>query len=187
KSLGTKLVIGSGWSLLDAPRVVLWTTERASYGRLSRLITLGRRRAPKGEFHLSFEDLAEYADGLMAGIALDVHDPTAANFDELSRQLGRYRELFADRCYLLGELYCGPNDGERLARIAQLSHKSGVPLVAAGDVHYHQRYRLALQDVLTAIRLRCTVTEAGEHLFPNAERCLKTVEQMQARFAAYPE
>src|SRR5919112_513638 len=68
KTLGTKLVIGAELTLLDAPRVVLWTTDRASYARLSRLITLGRRRAPKGEFHLSFDDLAEYAPGLMAGV-----------------------------------------------------------------------------------------------------------------------
>ena len=68
KPLQLKLLIGSEIDLLDAPPVVLWTTDRASYGRLARLITHGRRQAPKGEFHLSFDALAPYAEGLLCGV-----------------------------------------------------------------------------------------------------------------------
>ena len=65
--------------------------------------------------------------------------------------------------------------------------RRGVPLVAAGDVHYHVPERQALCDVLTAIRHGCTVAEAGEHLFPNAQRHLKSPEEMAALFADAPE
>ncbi len=68
KQLQLKLIIGAEIDLRDAPPVVLWTTDRASYGRLARLITHGRRQAPKGEFCLSFDELAGYAAGLMCGV-----------------------------------------------------------------------------------------------------------------------
>src|SRR3954464_7822121 len=68
RQLELKLIIGAEIHLLDAPPAVLWTTDRASYGRLARLITCGRRQAPKGEFHLTFDELAEYSQGLLCGV-----------------------------------------------------------------------------------------------------------------------
>jgi error-prone DNA polymerase len=99
----------------------------------------------------------------------------------------RYRDVFGDGCYLLAELHRGPDDRQYLERLVQLSRQTGVPLAAAGDVHYHVPERNALCDVLTAIRHGCTVAAAGEHLFPNAERYLKSPEEMAALFAAAPE
>ena len=68
KELQFKLLIGAEIDLVDAPSVVLWTTDRASYGRLARLITTGRRQATKGEFRLSFDELAGYSAGLLCGV-----------------------------------------------------------------------------------------------------------------------
>ena len=48
--------------------VLLWATDRKSYGNLSQLITVGRRRAPKGECWLSFDDIAHHSEGLLAGV-----------------------------------------------------------------------------------------------------------------------
>src|SRR5207253_2753895 len=67
KEVGLPLVIGAEITPTDAPPVVLWATDRASYGRLCRLITRGRRQAPKGECALTLQDIAEFADGLIAG------------------------------------------------------------------------------------------------------------------------
>ena len=47
KPLGLKLLIGAEITPLDAPPVALWATDRAAYGRLSRLITLGRRSSQR--------------------------------------------------------------------------------------------------------------------------------------------
>src|SRR5262245_19001912 len=67
KDVGLKLVIGSEIAPRDAPPVVLWAIDRAGYGRLGRLITVGRRRAAKGECELTLDDVAEHAEGLAAG------------------------------------------------------------------------------------------------------------------------
>ena len=68
KEVDLPLVIGAEITPADAPPVVLWATDRASYGRLCRLITRGRRQAPKGECVLALEDVAEFAEGLIAGV-----------------------------------------------------------------------------------------------------------------------
>jgi error-prone DNA polymerase len=187
KQLGLKLLIGAEITLVDAPPLVLWASDRASYGRLSRLITCGRRRAEKGEFLLRFDDLAAHEAGLLAGVLLPQLEPMAPTGQEQRRSLHRYRELFGDRCYALAELHRGPDDERLLASWLKLSHASGVPLAAAGDVHYHDRSRLALQDVLTAIRLGSTVDQIGDVRFANAERCLKPVDDLAARFRLAPQ
>src|SRR5262245_54617664 len=61
KKAGLKLVIGAEVALADAGTVLLWALDRAGYGRLCRLLTRGRRLAPKGECHLAFADVAEHA------------------------------------------------------------------------------------------------------------------------------
>ena len=98
-----------------------------------------------------------------------------------------YRDLFADRCYLLAELHRGPDDRRKLARLREISRQTRIPLVAAGDVHYHVAERAALCDVLTAIRHGSTVAEATRHLFANAQRHLKSPAEMAALFADVPD
>jgi error-prone DNA polymerase len=175
KGFGLKLLIGAEITPIDAPAIVLLATDRAAYGRLSRLITLGRRNAPKGECRITFDDVACYAEGLLAG----VFDQQATLAD-----LSRYREVFPDRCYRLIELHRGPKDQCYLEENLQLAKRAGIPPVASGGVLFHQPERQPLCDVLTAVRAGCTVAEAGERLFPNAERYLKCHEQITEQFAS---
>ncbi len=207
KEVGVPLVIGAEITPSDAPPVVLWATDRASYGRLCRLITRGRRSAPKGECALVLEDIAEFADGLIAGVtewrdarreAREeelVHGPWSVVRSKKATDDGQrttdtltYHEIFRDRCYLLAELTRGADDRARLAKLQALSHQTGVPLVAAGDVHYHVPGRMVLFDVLTAIRHGTTVAAAeGTLLFPNAQRHLRSVEEIRELFADAPD
>src|SRR5262249_30256682 len=90
---------------------------------------------------------------------------------------------FPDRAWLAAELHRGPNDSEKLKQLQALSKHSGLPLVAAGDVHMHLRSRRRLQDALTAIRLGKPVARCGKALYPNGERHLR----LRARLAQiYP-
>src|SRR3989442_15868090 len=82
-------------------------------------------------------------------------------------------KAFPGNAWIAVELHCGPNDRARLNSLKELSRRSGLPLVAAGDVHMHLRSRRRLQDLLTAIRLRRPVEECGHHLFSNAESHLR--------------
>jgi len=182
RELGLKLLIGAEVTPADAPAAVLLATDRAAYGRLCRLLTAGRRRAPKGECHLSFTDVAQQAEGLLACIPL-------AQLIEQGRTaaLRRYRDVFGDRCYALAELHLGPEDARQLEKMQELARRVKAPLAAANDVHYHRTERRYLQDVLTAIRHGCTVAELGDRMFPNAERFLKSPDEMDTLFAACPD
>ncbi len=105
----------------------------------------------------------------------------------VTSQLCKYRDVFGDHCYLLAELHNGPDDERRLAEYVRLSRETHVPLVAAGDVHFHLPARLPLQHVMTCIRHGVTLAEAGSLLFPNAERCLQPFERIATKFSEMPD
>src|SRR5579871_2035445 len=99
KTDGFKLVIGAEIAPQDSLPVLLYASDLAAYGRLSRLITRGRRAAPKGEALLYFQDVAEHADGLLAAVLAPSDSP-----DDVLRTLALYREAFAGRCHLAAAL-----------------------------------------------------------------------------------
>ena len=88
--------------------------------------------------------------------------------------------LFPNRLWLAAHLHRGPDDDARRAAIASFAERCGLRVVACGDVHMHVRGRRGLQDVLAALRFRCTVREAGRRLFPNGERHLRTRQALAA-------
>jgi error-prone DNA polymerase len=183
KKVGLKLLVGAEITPTDAPAVLLYAPDLPAYGRLSTLITRGRRNAPKGECRLTFADVAEHADGLLAAVVPERPLARAACPDGLSR----YRDVFAGRCYLMAGLHHGPNDEADLRRLVRLAGRARLPLVAGNDVHYHDPGRRPLQDVLTAVRHGVTVAELGALRYPNAERHLKSPAEMAALFAGHTQ
>lgn len=159
-----KLIVGTEVRLEAGPKLVLLAASRAGYGRLCALITRARMRAPKGGYRLEAADL----DGLDECLALLIPDGQS-DFEHASF-LAR---SFPGRAWIAAELIAGPDDAARLVALRETGRQSGLPLVAAGDVHMHVRRRHALQDVLTAIRLGVVVSSAGAALHPNAERHLR--------------
>src|SRR5262249_15620143 len=154
----------------DAPPMLLYPTDRAAYGRLARLITLGCRNAEKGECRLSLKDVAEHAQG-MTGIM--VPPPNIRVFRTWVEQPPHIlKEAFGPRLYAAVELHLSVHDDERRERLIAFEKRHGVPLVACNDVYYHTLERRMLQDVLVCIREACTLETAGRRLHPNAERRL---------------
>ncbi len=201
KAAGLKLLIGAEVTPIDAPPVVLLATDRAAYGGLCRLLTRGRRNAPKGECLLTLDDISEHCRGLLACIVLKqflaVQPPShrgclAASHSHRAENvsvdvLHKYSEIFCDRCYGLAELHHGPDDRLLLAQMQQVANQHRLPLVAANDVYYHEPQRRFLADVLAATRAGCTVAELGHRRFPNAERHLKSYAQMAELFTGCPQ
>ena len=182
KQAGLRLIVGARLDFTDAPSLLVFPQHRAAYGGLSQLITRGRRRAEKGTCILRFADLLEAHEGLLF-VALGEATPGGEFHDHLVR----CRARFGDRCYLAAHhLYRG-DDAARLARRAALSEATGVPLLATNDVRFHEPGRRALMDVLTCIREHCTIDQAGGRLAANAERHLKSGDEMARLFRATPE
>ena len=165
RELHLQLIVGSEIRIEDGLKLVLLAANREGYGNLCALITRGRTRGDKGSYRLTRDDLNE---GLPGCLALLV--PAA----EIDREAACFvAERFPRRAWIAAGLFCGPNDKTRLTQLYELGKSSGLPLVAAGDVHMHVRSRRPLQDVLTAIRLGVPVRQAGYALHPNAERHLR--------------
>ncbi len=168
KEAGLKFIIGSEFTLADGLKLVLYATDRASYGDLAQLITRGRRNAAKGSYSLTRDDVSQLAARCPA-----LWIPPAAG-EFLAADARWFADVFAGRAWIAAELHARSGDRARLARLQALSGETGVPLAAAGDVHMHARARRALQDTLTAIRLRTPLTECGYGLFGNGERHLRS-------------
>ncbi|MGE0724549.1 MAG: error-prone DNA polymerase [Alphaproteobacteria bacterium] len=184
RDAGIPLVVGTRLDLRDGPGLVALPTDRAAYGRLARLLTLGKRRAPKGECHLDWQDAVAAADGMIL-LAVPPADPRPPQaFAEALRDLARHRR--GSVFLAASHLYRG-DDAVRLQHLADLAAAAGAPMVATNDVHYHVPSRRALQDVLTCIREGCTIEAAGWRLFANAERHLKSPAEMARLFRRHPQ
>src|SRR5437899_1755898 len=78
KTIGIRLVVGCRLDLRDGTSLLAFPEDRAAYGRLCRLLTLGKRRAPKGECHLDYADLVAHGDGqIVVVLAPEPTDMTA--------------------------------------------------------------------------------------------------------------
>ena len=181
REMELRFIPGARLDLEDGPSLLCLPVSRKGYGRLARLITLGRRRAPKGECRLHREDVVEAA-GEQVFIALPPEVPGPG----FAERLAWYRERLDAPLFLAATCSHRGNDVRRLAALASLSETERVPLVATGDVHQHIPERRRLHDLLTCIRERCTIDTAGWRLAANAERHLKSPAQMAALFRDHP-
>lgn len=188
KQAGLRLIPGARLDLLDGPSLLCLPVARAGYGRLARLITTGRRRAPKGACRLRRQDVVRAAGAqVFVVLAPEVLRPGDGFGEQLAWYRGRLRDRSDAPLYLAAAHYRRGDDDRRLARLAALSKASGVPLAATGDVEMHDPDRRRLHDVLTCVRERCTVGNAGWRLASSADRHLKAPAETARLFRNHPE
>jgi error-prone DNA polymerase len=195
KDKGLKLILGAELVISAAvhcdeycendTRVVLLATDRNGYGNLAALITQGRRRSDKGSYRLTRADLGDRSPGCLAILLpprrrnSHANAAAASNREAIAAEQACWlSDTFPGRAWIAVELLGAAGDRDNLARLVALGRRFGLPCVACGDVHMHVRSRRALQDTLTAIRLKCTLQEAGYRLYPNGERHLRTRERL---------
>lgn len=170
---GARLVFADG-----TPDILAYPRDRAAWGRLTRLLTVGNRRAEKGSCILTLDDLIAHAFGL----ELVVMPGTAAR-----ETIAALRAIAPGRVRLAATMLYRGQDRARLARLKALAFETRVPLIAVNDVHYHHPDRRMLADVLTCIRDKVTIDRAGRRLAVNAERFLKPPAEMARLFRDAPE
>ncbi|MDD5333681.1 MAG: error-prone DNA polymerase [Rhodoferax sp.] len=182
KKLGLKLLPGAEFVLAGTGSAAGFTVialprDLPGWGDLCEFITLARCSAPKGRYHVSWQD-APWA--MLGGCEVLLAFPSVVNFETACAIAIRSRSLFASHLWLSVELLLGLDDALWLHKLQQVSRLSGVPLVASGNVHMHLRSRKPLQDVMTAVRLGQPVSECGFALQPNAEAHLRSRQRLAA-------
>lgn len=188
KKSGIRIIVGCRLDLLDGPSLLAYPTDKTAYSQLSNLLTTGNGRAEKGECHLYKADVYKYAKGVKFVVLPPDKLNEAFEFDpSFESALKEYREAFGSDLYMgVSRRYQG-DDSKYLYRLMQLSKKCSISIVATNDVHYHTPLRRQLQDVMTCIREKCTIYNAGFRLHSNAERYLKPADEMLRIFRQYPE
>ncbi|WP_345170178.1 error-prone DNA polymerase [Sphingomonas daechungensis] len=177
---GLTPLIGCRLDLKDAPSLLAYPIDRDGYGRLSSLLSLGKMRADKGECDISLSDVADHAEGI-AFIAWPQDD--LADFE---RELPRLREALTSLRHVAASWLYRGDDNARIEQLDRIVRRHGCTILATNDVHYHAPDKRPLQDVMSCIREKVTLTTAGFLLNPNAERHLKSPEEMARLFARWP-
>jgi len=182
KAAGLRLLVGCRLRLTDAPDLICYPENRPAWGRLCRLLTLGKTRTVKGECLLHFADVVNHAEGQVF-IAV----PPAV----IDKAFTHWLEVAARKCS--GQIYLAvvrryaPDDAARLRDLQTLAMRAGIKPIAANDVLYHAAETRLLQDVLRCIRHGCTIAQAGYRLQPNGERHLKSPAEMARLFKKLPQ
>ena len=184
KQAGIRLIVGCHLEVSDGPDVLVYPTNRAAYGRLTRLLTQGKRRVSKGKCEIFVKDLLD-PNGLFAAGSGQVAAVIPSNIPDRTfiDALKEIRSKLKSKIYLAVSITYSGRDHSRLKWLSSL----GLPLLATNDVHAHTLERRALQDVLTCIREGCTIQEAGYRLHANGERYLKPPQEMAHLFSDYPD
>ena len=207
-----KLLVGVRLVTTDGFEVLAYPTDRAAYGRLCRLITAGNLKARKGECHLTFEDVRGAADGQMliamppitlfadsAQFSDSAHSRESGNpelgprlrgderSDVFPSRLVALARIAPGRIFLAGVHHHRGDEPRRLGLLAELGARLEAPLVAVNEVFYHAPERRPLADIVTCVREKCTLAEAGFKLAVNAERHIKPAAEMARLFRDFPD
>jgi error-prone DNA polymerase len=186
RQTGVRLVAGCRLDLTDGASLLVWPEDRAGWSRLTRLLTLGKARAnpqkgEKGRCFIGWDDVAAHADGLVAALVGGEADEAA----EVA--LARVADIFGRRGHLAIGHRRRPGDAVRLHALDMFARRFGVRSLASGDVLYDGPDKRMLQDVVTAIRHKCTIDELGFRRELYADRHLKAPAEMARRFQAFPD
>ena len=178
-----KLIVGCRLVLRDSP--VDWIAlpqDRPAYARLSRLLTLGKRRAEKGDCLLDMQDVLEGC----AGIILIALPEKGADIRHVTRHIQAAVRHYPGYVFLGAAPGYDGADQAHLESSSRLALKTAAPMVAMGDVLMHHGKRRQLADVLTCMRHHITIDAIGTRALPNGERRLKGAADMMRMFRDHP-
>lgn len=187
KDFGLQYIVGAEVHPLDGPAMVLWPTDRAAYGRMCRMLSLGRMRCEKGRCELRFDDIAQFASGILAGVLVDCRSEGHALNHSRSFLRGPFRDVFGDGGYLLASFHRGVDDAGKAAWLGDLSRSCDVPLLASGDVRYHTAQRMLLHDCLTAIAHHSTIEDIAGQRLRNSQHHLRTLAEISELYRDVPD
>jgi error-prone DNA polymerase len=183
---GVRLVAGCRLDLMDGTGLLVWPEDRSGWSRLTRLLTAGKGRADrakgeKGRCFLHWEDVATWSEGLVAALIPDEADAATET------ALAQMADVFGKRGHLALTHRRRPGEAARLHALDAMARRFAIRPLATGDVLYDSPDKRMLQDVVTAIRHKCTIDDLGFRRERFADRHLKSAEEMERRFQGHPD
>ncbi|HEV2541579.1 MAG TPA: error-prone DNA polymerase [Methylobacterium sp.] len=187
KTTNVRLVPGCRLDLVSGESLLVYPEDRPAWSRLTRLLSSSRPLEPvdgkwqgKSECRIGWDDVERHGQGLVAALVTDEADAAAAE------ALARLQALFGKRAYAAISYQRRPGDVARIDALDRIARAAGVTPLATGDVLYHSPDRRLLQDVVTAIREKCTIDALGFRRERHADRHMKGAAEMERLFARWP-
>ena len=178
KEIGMRYIVGVRLVLEDDSEILAYPKTRTAFGRLSRLLTTGKRRTIKGGCQLGLDDLLEWGDD---SVLIGLRGPHFKSM--MKRLLAR----FGDDVFVgMAPRYDG-EDKERFDKRAMLARSIGAPPVAVGDAIMHEGRRIRIADILSCLREKTTIDRLGRHAQPNAERRIKSEFELRRLFQGHSQ
>ncbi len=186
RGLDFKLITGARLVFADdTAEMIAYPMTRTGWGNLTQLLSVGNLRATKGECALYFSDILEWCGEMVLIVSLQAPLPVMSR-QRLYRTLSQLK-IAQPNLYLAATMPRAGSDGRQLAVLNALSATTNIPLVAINDALYATPEQRPLHDILTCIREKRTIDNAGRVLDANAERHLKAPAEMTRLFADVPQ
>ncbi len=176
KECGIQLIIGSELNLEEGIKLVALAPSRAAYAELSGLISMARRRSPKGEYRASLRDVIFHLKRCLLIWLPEENNNTSRAYGQ------QLRRLCKERLWLgVHHLYrCG--EQRHYPQLLKLAQDLDIPMLACGDVQMHHPKRKALHDVITAIRFNTSIDKLGRRRLSNSQRHLRSLKQIRRQY-----
>lgn len=185
RNVAIRTIVGSRLVFRDGtPDLIVYPKDRAAFARLTRLLTDGNIRAPKGQCYLDFEDYLKYAEGLQTIII------PSFELGEEPSSIGRYIQQAGQASgavWLAAPFQFNGEDRRRIRQLKHLAAQTGVPLLATTEPVLHHPDRRALLDVVSCIRERTRLADAPSLLAKNAESYVKPADEMLRLYKEAPQ
>jgi len=178
KELGIKLIVGSEFHLEGDCHLVALVPSRKAYHELSGLITLARRRMPKGQYQLKLSDLQFRLKNCLLIWLPDIRK------ESVEAQAKQLKKIFKRRLWIGWARQFQGGESEDIEAVQALAQRNKLPLVACPKIRMHHRSAKPLLDVVTGIRLNQPIQQLGDQLSVNAECCMKSLRILNKRYPA---
>ena len=175
QAAGIQLIIGSEFQLEEGTRFILIAKNRSGYGYICNLISTARRRAPKGDYYLSYKHFVETENNCIA-----IWLPGNESLEEARTKVVPWlKHYFENQVWIGFNQLLLNHEQKQTHMLEQLSQSTMIPLVAIGSAHMHIRARRMLRDTIHAIRMKKTIKNSGFNLPPNGENYLRNIDTIK--------
>lgn len=189
---GIRAIVGAELTMTDGAVIPVLAESRTGYQNLCRLITRAKLRGTKAVAPVRWEDLPEFAQGLVA-LTGDEDGPVrkALAGDDRAGALKAVEKLTAafgkDSVYVEIQRHLRRGEEWELDSLTDLAAATGLPLLATNGVCHASRDERGILDVFTCVRHHTHLETAGQLLSLNDERHLKPAAMMRRLFSDHPE
>jgi DNA polymerase-3 subunit alpha len=174
-----------------AHHLVLLARDERGFKNLMRLSSLAYLEGFYYKPRLDHDVLARHAEGLLALSACPkgevASDLLEDRDDDALRTAGMYRDMFgADHYFLEIQNHGIDIEAKIRAKVAALSARTGIPMVATNDCHYMSPDHSEAQDVLICIQTGKLVTDE-KRMHAVSGLHFRTPAEMKEAFGDHPQ